>query len=361
MKADLLLHVLSQRRKVSELGLSEWELLLAQARQARLNARLAALCETAGLHLDDSPGPFRHMDAALRLADRQQHEVRWEVDCLARALGSLDIGIVLLKGAAYLIAGLPAARGRLFADIDILVARENIPVVEGALMAAGWISDERDAYNQRYYREWMHEIPPLRHVQRNTFIDLHHTITPPTSRFHVEGNLLLANARPVPGESGFLMLAPVDMVLHSAVHLFTEGEFGSGLRDMFDMNDLVHTFQTDPFFWSELFVRAKLLKLQIPLFHALNHLKRLFGTVAPAEFQREIDSMGPNALYRALMTWALSHALRPMHPSCDSRWTGLARWMLYVRSHLLRMPPHLVLPHLLRKTWMRHFPAEGTT
>ena len=34
----------------------------------------------------------------------------------------------------------------------------------------------------------------LRHVQRNTVIDLHHTIAPPTSRFRVNGARLLARS-----------------------------------------------------------------------------------------------------------------------------------------------------------------------
>jgi len=41
-----------------------------------------------------------------------------------------------------------------------------------------------------------------------------------------------------------------------------------------------------------------------------------------------------------------------------TRCTGPARWLLYVRGHALRMPLHLVLPHLLRKAWLRHFGPE---
>ena len=42
----------------------------------------------------------------------------------------------------------------------------------------------------------------------------------------------------------------------------------------------------------------------------------------------------------------------------DARWTGLARWLLYVRSHYLRMPLSLVVPHLVRKAWMQRFPKQ---
>ena len=58
------------------------------------------------------------------------------------------------------------------------------------------------------------------------------------------------------------------------------------------------------------------------------------------------------------MAWMLGLALQPDHPSCDSRWTGLARWLLYVRSHALRMPMRLLVPHLLRKSWMQRFPKK---
>ena len=47
------------------------------------------------------------------------------------------------------------------------------------------------------------------------------------------------------------------MVLHSAVHLFQEGEFGRGLRDMLDMNDLVPAFPcSKSTFWDDLDQRA---------------------------------------------------------------------------------------------------------
>ena len=360
MNADSLLTaaVGSKPGQYPSLGHRDWESLLGQARQTRLISRLAShIADQGGLSgVPDGPRP--HLEAGLRLADRQQHEVRWEVDCIARALRHLNTPVVLLKGSAYLMAKLPAARGRLFSDIDIMVPRESLDRVESALFAAGWISEERDPYNQRYYREWMHEIPPLRHVQRNTYIDLHHTITPPTSRFNVDGAQLLDKAIPLPGYTGLQTLAPTDMVLHSAVHLFAEGEFSHGLRDLLDMNDLLKHFEVQPSFWTDLLERSQALRLQIPLFHALFHLKRLFGTSPPAHLEQEIAGLGPNALSRGFMAWALGLALRPIYPACNTRWTALARWMLYIRSHALRMPLHLVIPHLVRKAWMRHFPEK---
>ncbi|SDO11908.1 Uncharacterised nucleotidyltransferase [Rhodoferax sp. OV413] len=358
MSANLLSAVWAKADWRPRLSMGDWESLLGQARQARLLARLACQHIDHGL-LDDVPvGPRVHLEGGLRLAERQQHEVRWEVDRISRALCEIEGPVVLLKGAAYLMADMAAARGRLFADIDLLVPRAQIESVENALFAAGWISDERDAYNQRYYRQWMHEIPPLRHVHRDSFIDLHHTITPPTSRFNVDGAKLLRDAVPLTGYPGLYVLAPVDMVLHSAVHLFQEGEFGHGLRDLLDLRDLLNDFSRQASFWDALLDRAEVLGLQIPLFHALSQLRRQLDFQTPPRLQGRVEQLGPNLLSRALMAWMLDLALQPDHPSCHSRWTGLARWLLYVRSHALRMPVHLLIPHLLRKSWMRRFPPK---
>jgi hypothetical protein len=335
-----------------------WERFLGEARQARLIARIASHFQDQDWLADLPAGPKTHLQSGLSLADRQQHEVRWEIDCIRRALIDIDVPVVLLKGAGYLMADLPAARGRLFADIDLMVPHGDVGRVEGALFAAGWICDERDPYNQRYYRQWMHEIPPLRHVHRNTYIDLHHTITPPTSRFAVDGARLLEKVVAIDEEKKIFVLAPVDMVLHSAVHLFTEGEYSAGLRDLLDLKDLLQHFSQKAEFWGNLFARAKALDLQIPLFHALFHTQRLFGFVPPAEWADSVRKLAPPAQNLLVMGWLLGLALRPDHPNCNTRWTGLARWLLYVRSHILRMPLYLVIPHLARKAWMRHFPEK---
>lgn len=353
---NLLTPAWAQKGGRVEYSVRDWEALLGQARQSRLLARLAYQFKDNHQFAQLPPGPRPHLEGALRLADRQQHEIRWEVDQICRALCPLGIPVVLLKGAAYLMADLPTARGRLFADIDILVPKEQIEKAESALLGFGWISDERDAYNQRYYRKWMHEIPPLRHVRRESFIDLHHTISPPTSRFKVDGRMLLQDKQPLESMSGLYVLAPVDMVLHSAVHLFQEGEFSHGLRDLLDLRDMLLGFSSsNPDFWTSLLERAETLGLCIPLFHALHHVHRLFQLQIPTPLQARVERMGPNRLSRWLMAWMLGLALQPDHPSCDTRWTKLARWLLYVRSHALRMPMHLLVPHLVRKSWMQRF------
>lgn len=360
MKSDLLSGVWAHPNERPSLTYPEWEDLLGQARKAGLIGRLAQHC--ADQHwLELIPEQPRHyLQGALRLVDRQHQEVRWEVDCILRALQQVPTPVVMLKGAAYFVGGLPSANGRLFSDIDILVDRLHLPEVERALFRAGWISQERDAYNDRYYREWMHEIPPLKHVKRGTVIDVHHTITPPTSRFKVDGAKLLDQKVEVAGMRNLFVLAPADMVLHSAVHLFQEGDFSHGLRDLLDLNDLLLHFSTAPEFWLQLLERAKELGLQLPLFYALHHTQRLLNLEIPDWLQHEMRSIRPNWVLRGLMSALLNRALQPRHPSCDGRLHQPARWLLYVRSHFLRMPWYLIIPHLARKSYMRNFPEKST-
>ena len=69
--------------------------------------------------------------------------------------------------------------------------------VEGALMLHGWSTTHHDAYDQRYYRKWMHELPPLKHNTRGTVLDVHHAILPVTARLKPDSRKLLAASRPI--------------------------------------------------------------------------------------------------------------------------------------------------------------------
>jgi len=333
-----------------------WEALQSQARRANLSARLADAVLSAGAAASWPARYTAHGQAALKLQRRATQSMRVEVARVAAALATNGLPCVLLKGTAYLVADLPPARTRVFGDIDVLVPQARLDLAENALLGGGWVAHDLSAYHQRYYRQWMHEIPPLTHITRGSIIDLHHTVVPPTSAFRVDGALLLAGARPVAGLAGVQVLQPADMVLHSAVHLFTDGEFDHGLRDLLDLHGLLaHFADTEPGFWDALLQRAATLGLQRPLWHALVHARRLLGTPLPAQAQAWLQQQAPAWPSRTLMAWLLRVALRPQHPASRAPGDGLARWLLYVRSHALRMPLRLLLPHLARKAWMARF------
>lgn len=348
-----MVQVLINPARVHTLSLSDWDLLIRQGRRASLLARLAVVLAEAELLARVPPGPRAHLAAAEVLAARQAQQVRYESVRLGRVLAPLDVPLVLLKGAAYVMADLPVVRGRIFSDIDILVPRPRIDAVEQALLMAGWASTHHDAYDERYYRQWMHELPPLRHAKRRTVLDVHHTILPPTARLHPDPEKLLAAAWRLPDGTNLCVLAPIDMVLHSATHLFHDGELEHGLRDLIDLDGLLRCFGAQAEFWEHLVERAVELELARPLYYALRYTVAILGTPVPKVIQLASRIGRPHPVLRPVMDALFQRALMPDHPSCSDMFTPLARWLLYVRSHYVRMPMYLLIPHLLRKAIRR--------
>jgi hypothetical protein len=354
--SDRLTPLLRRSAELVEWGDADWDFAIRQARYAGLMARVEAQLRACTMLREVPPAPAAHLEAAKIVADKHRVDVAREIDAIAAALAPLGVPVILLKGAAYAAADLPPAQGRLFGDIDILLPREMLDEAEQLLVKAGWNSAKADSYDQRYYREWMHELPPLQHEKRQTAIDVHHTIVPPTSRFAVDGKRLRDAAVPVSGMTNISVLAPADMVLHSAAHLFTEGEFGRGLRDLCDLDRLIRHFAArDAHFWDALAARAMSFSLERALHYALRFAAGILGTPVPDGL---LTLGAPAPAAEAFMDALLSRALRPPHPSCADRLTPLALFLLYIRGHYLRMPLGLLMPHLFRKAFLTPLQAS---
>lgn len=328
-----------------------WEALIRRGREADLLGTLAARLAQHG-RLDAVPAaPRAHLIAAQNRYRAQQRAVHREAAAIAAALHGLRVPVVLLKGAAYLLADLPPACGRLFSDIDILVPKARLPEVESALMLAGFATTHLHPYDQRYYRRWMHELPPMQHVKRMTLLDVHHTIVPETAGVALDAAALFRAAVPLAAAPGFSVLAPVDMVLHSATHLFHNEELTHGLRDLVDIDALLrHYAAGNSHFWSALVARADELDLGRPLYYALRWTTRLLGTYVPAPIVADVERHAPLAPVRALMDRLLEPALQPAAALASTRW---ARRALYLRGHWLKMPVPLLAWHLTFKALRR--------
>jgi hypothetical protein len=342
--ASPLLAALRTPAVVTTFGVADWEALIVQARRANLLARVAFRLEERGLLACVPTRPRAHFESATTLASAQAGAVRREVEHIVRAVNRTGVDTVLLKGAAYLLAALPAARGRMFADIDVLVPFDRLDEVEAALRLHGWATTHHSDYDQRYYRQWMHELPPLRHVVRTTVVDVHHAILPRTARLKPSSAKLLAASRPLPAGDRLRVLAPIDMVLHSATHLFHNEELGQGLRDLGDLDSLLRHFAALPGFWKALPARAAELDLARPLYYGIHHATRLYGTPVPTPAALEIAKGGPPGALDRVMDALYDRALRPAEDRDPV--ASLARQALFVRAHWLRMPLPLLVRHL---------------
>jgi hypothetical protein len=352
-----LLRALREPQAMADFDADTWDLLVRQAVSAGLLGRLGALAQQAGLDSRLPTPVWRHMQAVLTIATQQQRSVRWELAQLSDTLADIDGPVLLLKGAAYAAAGLPPAAGRLFGDIDLLVPKPQIDASEAALMLGGWNSSHHSTYDQRYYRQWMHELPPMMHIQRRTVLDLHHNILPETARIRTRPDLIAARATPLPEFPRFSVPAPVDLVLHSATHLFHEGEWEHGLRDLVDLDSMLRAFSQRSCFWEELVSRAAELNLGRPLFYGLRYCQHLLETPVPADVIGRCPSR-PGALAAQAMDALFIPAFSTAHDSSRLPGSRLAANALFVRSHWLRMPMQLLLPHLARKLWDDHVMAR---
>ncbi len=309
------------------------------------------------------PGLDGCLLSAMRNGVRSQTRLSWEMDRIKRVFWDRDLKIVLLKGAAYLAAGIPCTRGRLSSDIDIMVAKDELASVEAALLDAGWVSakemqgEESGGYDDDYYRRWMHELPPLVNSERKTVIDVHHTILPPTGRVTADAAELLDQAVPVESEAhgrrGYFVLCDTDMFLHSVVHLFQDGEIRGGLRDLVDQTDMIAHFGARPDFWERLIARAEVLGLGRPLYYSLRYTSVLLDAPVPASVLDAARRFAPPLAVRMMMDLLVPRALSPSYLFESDRGAGLAGELLYIRSHWLRMPPLMLTRHLAIKAWRR--------
>jgi hypothetical protein len=210
-----------------------------------------------------------------------------------------------------------------------------------------------DRWDERFYREWMHQIPPMVHAYRDTTVDVHHTIVPPTARVKLSASQLLDTARPVPHRPRVRTLGPAEMVVHTATHLFNEGEFGRSLRDLVDIDLLLRDFGSAANFWPSLLERSAQLDLARPVFYALRYAHAVLGTPVPAPILAEAAERGPIRPIRALMDALFERALTAQDLEHPDRMVSVARSLLYVRGHYLRLPPRLLVPHLARKAVLR--------
>lgn len=351
MTGSRLVRALRNPRELTGWSLPEWSALLFEARYAGVLARICHDLREVGVR-DQLPAGVRdHLTAAERGAALSHTRVTWELDRLRRVFEGTPQKFLLLKGAAYTVRELPWAVGRLSSDIDVLVARPDLEKVEAALIHAGWEPARADNYDQKYYREWMHELPPLRHPERHTVIDVHHTILPPTGRVSIDGAQLLEQARDV--DDRFMVLSDADMVLHSAVHLFQDGEVRGGVRDLLDQADMIRHFGQDPAFWPALIGRADELGLGRALYYSLRYGQRLMGAPVPDQVQADARRFGPPAAVCLLMDRLVAAAIAPDYMFERRTGAGLAGHMLYLRSHWLKMPPMMLARHLGTKAWKR--------
>lgn len=264
--------------------------------------------------------------------------LKFEMDRIERAFLDTPVPIVVLKGGAYVSGKSRAGLGRRVSDLDILVRPEDLERVEEQLLKFGWSPDEEtdNEYDQEYYREYMHELPPLRHKSRGTVIDVHHALLPKTARHSVQTDRLFSDAVSV-GKGNLLIFQPTDMFIHSAVHAYADGAIDTPARTMLEQYFLFS--ELSPKDKEFLIERAQEVEASMPVGIALWLVGRLFD-IEPAQ-------QASKKLISPFRYFLLKRAI--LNKLAAGKLSVFGKVYLYIRSHYLRMPLYLLLPHLLRK------------
>lgn len=328
MSARLLVDLLRDPSRAADLDVREWNGVISAARAERLLGTLAVWLEAV-----EVPPELAVILADARLdAAREQRIALWEADRAVAALAPLGLEPILLKGAAYAAACLNASRGRMIGDLDILVPRAQLDEAETALLAAGWEWVKPDPYDDLYYRQWMHELSPLIHRERDRMIDVHHTILPLTARPKPDAAGLVADSVGI--GDGLRVLSPEDRICHAVAHLFADGDLSGGLRNLWD----IHCLLGD--------IEDQVAVVKRTARHGLSpHLARA---------RRLSDHVygGKQLRLRLLDRLFLRRMLSRDGWGRDS--PNLLGLVFYIRSHLLRMPPLMLARHLFTK-WRKGY------
>lgn len=337
------------------LSLSQWDHLIPLANHVQLLPQLAvALSACHGWNRFD-PRVQSCLKHQIQQSDFNRNRIQFELRQINQALAAIDCPVVLLKGAAYIQAAFPWAFGRRTADVDLLVSERVLGVVEAALVEAGYeINADLSKADCRYYRRWLHELPPVRHPYRSVEVDLHFRLLPmfDTKSFATES--LVDRAVKITG-SRFSILDPIDRVLHSAINLARTGEFNRPLRDLWDLRCLIEATppgimspshsnyrdaQTGYFDWDELISRTHSFRLGYAVGTVLLLASDYIGLTVPPEVCKAMTGHHASRLRRRTLYRLMSTAAIPRGMRMQSRSRRMATWTV----------AHYPLPRL--GTWL---------
>lgn len=337
-----LVNALRDPASVASFSPAEWTDLIAMA-------RAEALAGTLAFRVEGQPMP----DAAAAIladhrtgAEQGRRAALWEAEMCRRALQPLGIKTILLKGTAYAAADLQAAKGRQIGDLDILVPHERLADAEKALLDAGWEWVKQDAYDDAYYRQWMHELPPMIHSERDRMIDVHHTVLPLTARITPNADAMIADA--VEAGGGYFILSPEDRICHSVAHMFADGDMQGGLRNLWD----IHCLTLDML---EITLDADIPLDSVSAWDAMR--SRLYARAEMHGLRQETERAlriayafyGRGSIERLVPKDALITRRLLARNGWGQETHKFTRAGFYIRSHWLRMPPFKLARHLWTK------------
>lgn len=332
----------------------EWVRIIAAARRSRTMGLLGHRLEQAGA-LSCLDARIRgHFESTSNAIAGRRQQLRRELYEVGQAFREAPYALGLLKESAYEVLGLPLAGTRIVSDVDILVRRGCLEDAERRLRGGGWAAKELVDYDERYYREWSHELPPFIHPQRGIEVDVHHTISPERRRVRIPIESVFARCVALPWIGGlrFEVPEPTDLLVHAALHTFCDSDLDLRVREVM-VFDLLYRHFTEriPDLDRRLTLRAIEFGRGGALWWAFHFSRRWLGTPVSGA---ALDALpGPCAVAREAMDWLADRAMLPPEAGKDAVLDKLSSAALLARYQWHRLPLHRLVPHVVEKARRR--------
>lgn len=339
MDKKLFLQILLDSQVLASLNEQGYDALLRILRQTDLVSSFGFLTKT---HENQEVLPVymqSHVNASKVFSDAQTRQVFSACALIKKAADDLGIELLFLKGAAYCLRQTQNSRGRLFSDIDILVKVEDLNTLESYLNANGWKSKELNDYDDKYYREWSHELPPFTHLATGVSLDIHHTLLPKVSHYRVDIEDLWRNELKL--NSGFSVPNHAYLILHSAIHLLLNEDVEKGFRDLLDINLLIIEYMED-----EDLERLKAVFCRSGFEFEFDLLIELLNKCFDCRYK--LPSTSPSYM---LAFWCNAYykSIFPAMPELQTKTYRTLRLLVYIKGHLNKMPFRLFIKHIIYK------------
>lgn len=302
--------------------------------------------------LNELPENVRwHITSSINYSERQQYQVGIEIDRINSLLEEVGVTPVFLKGAAYSIEKVVSLEGRTMSDIDILVSSSEIKKTEQRLLSLGWQVKELSNYDEKYYREFAHEIPPMFDPISGTTLDIHHNLYLPVSG-KAPDELILRQSIIATSENKLVFKKHMQ-ALHTCVHLYWNEDVSSSLRDLYDFTCLCNSGASEEF-WDAIIKTAKNMNLSPLLYDVVCLSEFFFQLHCPLETKARLRSHLSlfQRARQSVTRFVMKRALVPDTRACSSISLHTCRFLAYLRGHLMKMPVHVLVPHMFRKLSM---------
>ena len=158
---------------------------------------------------------------------------------LCRLIGEFaakHIDVIVLKGAALANLIYPDFGLRMYGDIDILIKKDDLPVVEKLMPELAYVYTG-DSIKQKYHKEKHYHLTPYIHLDRNIHLEIHFNIT---NRFPLNIESWWERSRSVKiMDCSVRVLSPNDLFQHLCIHTSKHGFRNIDLRDLCDISESI--------------------------------------------------------------------------------------------------------------------------